>query len=176
MKLDKEQKLFFGYKVDSKLREALYHCTPGNRRYFEEAAADIAAAWGGPQALAGPFLVVPETGHVAPAGESDDSGGRARHQERVLTPRTLEVAVEVDHQMRRRGIYEVPVYVAVVTFSGTFQVPEPGPGVRRLWAVHQARLAFYESGTLPGGCFFANANFEYNARPGVIRDRRDGRR
>lgn len=44
-------------------------------------------------------------------------------------------------------------------------------GVRRLWALHEARLAFYESGTLPGGCFFANAGFEYNARPGVIRDR-----
>lgn len=44
-------------------------------------------------------------------------------------------------------------------------------GVRRLWAVHDARLAFYEAEVLPGGCFFANANFEYNARPGVIRDR-----
>ena len=43
-------------------------------------------------------------------------------------------------------------------------------GVRRLWAVHEARLAFYSSERLPGGCFFANANFEYNARPGVIRD------
>jgi AcrR family transcriptional regulator len=44
-------------------------------------------------------------------------------------------------------------------------------GVRRLWHVHDRRLAFYESGRLPGGCFFANAHFEYNARPGVIRDR-----
>ena len=44
-------------------------------------------------------------------------------------------------------------------------------GVRRLWAVHDRRLAFYEGGRLPGGCFFANANFEFNARPGAIRDR-----
>ena len=44
-------------------------------------------------------------------------------------------------------------------------------GVRRLWAVHDRRLAFYESAALPGYCFFANANFEFNARPGVIRDR-----
>jgi AcrR family transcriptional regulator len=43
-------------------------------------------------------------------------------------------------------------------------------GVRRLWAVHEARLVFYESEVLPGGCFFANANFEFNARPGVVRD------
>ncbi|GAA4957009.1 TetR/AcrR family transcriptional regulator [Actinoplanes utahensis] len=44
-------------------------------------------------------------------------------------------------------------------------------GVRRLWAVHDSRLAFYEAKVLPGGCFFANAHFEFNARPGVIRDR-----
>jgi AcrR family transcriptional regulator len=44
-------------------------------------------------------------------------------------------------------------------------------GVRRLWAVHDRRLAFYEGEVLPGRCFFANANFEFNARPGVIRDR-----
>ena len=46
-------------------------------------------------------------------------------------------------------------------------------GVRRLWSVHERRLAFYESGALPGGCFFANANFEFNARPGVLHDRLD---
>ncbi len=44
-------------------------------------------------------------------------------------------------------------------------------GVRRIWAVHHHRLAFYESAVLPGGCFFANAHFEFNARPGPVRDR-----
>jgi AcrR family transcriptional regulator len=44
-------------------------------------------------------------------------------------------------------------------------------GVRRLWAVHESRLAFYEARVLPGGCFFGNAHFEFNARPGTIRDR-----
>jgi AcrR family transcriptional regulator len=44
-------------------------------------------------------------------------------------------------------------------------------GVRRLWAVHDRRLAFYEGERLPGRCFFANANFEFNARLGAIRDR-----
>ncbi|MEV6343234.1 TetR/AcrR family transcriptional regulator [Actinoplanes sp. NPDC051851] len=48
---------------------------------------------------------------------------------------------------------------------------ESPPGVRRLWALHDHRLGFYESRVLPGGCFFANAHFEFNARPGVLRDR-----
>ena len=40
-----------------------------------------------------------------------------------------------------------------------------------LWAVHESRVDFYEAEVLPGGCFFANAEFEFNARPGAIRDR-----
>jgi AcrR family transcriptional regulator len=47
-------------------------------------------------------------------------------------------------------------------------------GVRRLWAAHEARLTFYAEGHLPGGCFFANAQFEYDARPGPVRDRLAG--
>jgi hypothetical protein len=35
MKLDKSCALFFGTKIDSKLREALSQCKPGDRRYFE---------------------------------------------------------------------------------------------------------------------------------------------
>lgn len=49
-----------------------------------------------------------------------------------------------------------------------FQQP---PGVRRLWALHDHRITFYVEETLPGGCFFANVEFEYNAKPGVIQDR-----
>ena len=44
-------------------------------------------------------------------------------------------------------------------------------GVRRLWAAHDHRMALYESEKLPGGCFFATAYFEYNARPGAVRER-----
>jgi AcrR family transcriptional regulator len=44
-------------------------------------------------------------------------------------------------------------------------------GLRRLWAIHDNRLADVASGDLPGGCFFCTAQFEFNARPGVIHDR-----
>ena len=40
MKLDKERKLFFGYKIDSKLREALANAKPGDRHYFEDPDSD----------------------------------------------------------------------------------------------------------------------------------------
>ncbi len=44
-------------------------------------------------------------------------------------------------------------------------------GVRRLWALHEARLNFYANWVLPGGCFFAHVGFEYSVRPGPVRDR-----
>jgi AcrR family transcriptional regulator len=43
-------------------------------------------------------------------------------------------------------------------------------GVRRLWALHEQKIEFYAAGVLPGGCFFANAGFEYNVRTGPVHD------
>jgi AcrR family transcriptional regulator len=43
-------------------------------------------------------------------------------------------------------------------------------GVRRVFALHEARLAFYAEGVLPGGCFFFTAQCEFDDRPGPVRD------
>jgi AcrR family transcriptional regulator len=44
-------------------------------------------------------------------------------------------------------------------------------GVRRLWALHEAKLSYIQHVELPGGCFFTNTQFEYDARVGPVRDR-----
>ena len=44
-------------------------------------------------------------------------------------------------------------------------------GVRRLFALHEARLRFYDDGVLPGGCFFFAVQAEFDDRPGAVRDR-----
>ncbi|MCC5576594.1 TetR/AcrR family transcriptional regulator [Microtetraspora sp. AC03309] len=44
-------------------------------------------------------------------------------------------------------------------------------GVRRLFALHEARLRFYGEGVLPGGCFFFAVQAEFDDRPGAVRDR-----
>jgi hypothetical protein len=41
MKLNKGEQLFFGCKIDSKLREALSQAKPGDRRYFEDPASEF---------------------------------------------------------------------------------------------------------------------------------------
>jgi AcrR family transcriptional regulator len=44
-------------------------------------------------------------------------------------------------------------------------------GVQRIFALHEARLAFYTDQVLPGGCFFAVAEFEHAGRTGVVSQR-----
>ena len=42
-------------------------------------------------------------------------------------------------------------------------------GVRRLWALHEGRLAYYTSRALPGGCFFVASRAEFDDSPrGVV--------
>lgn len=40
----------------------------------------------------------------------------------------------------------------------------------RLWRAHERNLV-WKGMALPGGCFFTNAQFEFDARPGAVRDR-----
>ena len=44
-------------------------------------------------------------------------------------------------------------------------------GVRRLFALHEARLRFYDAGVLPGGCFFVAVQAEFDDRPGPVQAR-----
>jgi AcrR family transcriptional regulator len=43
-------------------------------------------------------------------------------------------------------------------------------GVRRLWALHERHLADIAGGDL-SGCFLKTTQFEFNSRPGAVRDR-----
>ncbi|MBP2324957.1 AcrR family transcriptional regulator [Kibdelosporangium banguiense] len=45
------------------------------------------------------------------------------------------------------------------------------PGLRRVFALHEARLAFYADGVLPGGCFFLAAQTEFDDRTGAVHAR-----
>ncbi|HEY6249101.1 MAG TPA: TetR/AcrR family transcriptional regulator, partial [Candidatus Angelobacter sp.] len=44
-------------------------------------------------------------------------------------------------------------------------------GAPRLWALCDAWVRYVERPVFPGGCFFAAASFEFDSRPGMVRDR-----
>lgn len=89
----------------------------GQRR--DEAAADVARAWGEVQSLAGPILRLPYTVRWL---EKDTE--RSRTGWLVLPPQRLDVNARLDSEVRRRGIFEVPVYRAKLGLRGQFRLPE----------------------------------------------------
>jgi hypothetical protein len=44
-------------------------------------------------------------------------------------------------------------------------------GLARVWALCDHMIGYLEGQIFPGGCFFAAASFEFNNRPGPVRDR-----
>ncbi len=57
-------------------------------------------------------------------------------------------------------------YIAEI-FSPALLVPR---GYPRLLALCDSWLSYIRRGVFPGGCFFAAASFEYDSRPGPVRD------
>ena len=48
---------------------------------------------------------------------------------------------------------------------------EAPKGVARVWALCDHMIDYTERRVFPGGCFFASTSFEFNNRPGPVRDR-----
>jgi AcrR family transcriptional regulator len=44
-------------------------------------------------------------------------------------------------------------------------------GLARIWALCDRMIGYSERQVFPGGCFFAATSFEFNNRPGPVRDR-----
>ncbi len=90
-----------------------------NHLYFA-AKQDIMNAWGREQTLGGPVLTLPYR-----VAYTDDKGiERVRQARAHFLPEHLSVRGQLDTQMRYRGIYEVPVYVADLKINGRFSRPD----------------------------------------------------
>jgi AcrR family transcriptional regulator len=57
-------------------------------------------------------------------------------------------------------------YIAEI-FAPALKVPR---GYPRLLAICDSWLSYIKRGVFPGGCFFAAASFEFDSRPGAVRD------
>jgi AcrR family transcriptional regulator len=62
---------------------------------------------------------------------------------------------------------------AATLFVGEVIDPARGApkGLARIWALCDHMVGYSERQVFPGGCFFAATSFEFNNRPGPVRDR-----
>ena len=92
----------------------------------QEATSSITAGWGGPQAMAGPVLVIPyrasATETVVQNGQSVTRTNQVP-KELTLAPEVAEVSTDLRPDVRKRSIYEAVVYDAGVTGKARFVLP-----------------------------------------------------
>ena len=93
---------------------------------MREATESITAGWGGPQAMAGPVLVIPyratATETVVERGQSV-TRSREVVRELSLSPEVVQLATDVRPQVRKRSIYQAVVYDARVSGKARFAFP-----------------------------------------------------
>jgi len=94
--------------------------TEDRQQYFDETFRSIANSWGDIQHVTGPFLIVPEVERYQVKTEAGAISWHQSKHNRVILPSSLNLDIQIDHQFRKRAIYEVPVYVAKFIISGTF--------------------------------------------------------
>lgn len=84
----------------------------------DQAALDITRSWGGAQTVAGPMLRLPWR-------QTWKEKGVQRSQSGLLTvlPEVLDSKCRLAVEVRRRGIFEIPVFRAHLRFSGRFVLP-----------------------------------------------------
>jgi inner membrane protein len=83
----------------------------------EEAYFKVAAGWGGKLTVGGPILIVPTERTVV-----EGTFTRVYREELSMLPTTLHVSADIaqEDEPRYVGIYQVPVYMASLKLSGTF--------------------------------------------------------
>ena len=92
----------------------------------QQAQASITAGWGGPQAIAGPVLVIPYRATATETlVERGQSVTRSRDVMRELTlaPEAAALRTDIRPERRKRSIYEAVVYDARVDGNARFALP-----------------------------------------------------
>ena len=85
-----------------------------------EAQVDIMRSWGDEQVIGGPMLVVPyRVTRVSQYGERVIRTGQLQ-----FLPEQLTVDVDLESELRHRGLHEVPVYTASTRIAATFAPPD----------------------------------------------------
>ena len=98
---------------------------------YRSVLRDIASIWGSQQVLKGPVLVVPyvdkylieETVKDETGGETTTTRVELHRRSAIALPHGLDMVIELEEQVRHRGIYNALVYTAEVQLSGHFERP-----------------------------------------------------
>ena len=86
---------------------------------YRQANAEIVSIWGDSHSFTGPVLTLPHF-----RSRNTNSGWIQKLHYKHLTADTLLVNAQFETQLRYRGIYKVPVYLARISAKGNFILPK----------------------------------------------------
>ncbi len=89
----------------------------------QAAVAEVSSSWGNAQVITGPALVVPYTYRWTEASTGGQPITRTEARNAIFLPERLEAHGTIDSEIRRRGIFSVPVYKLGITLKGKFARP-----------------------------------------------------
>ena len=86
----------------------LVSCVASDRdNNYQEAVVSVGKSWGSQQRISGPLILIP-------IDDEDDEDFIA------IMPEELDLQMSANHEFRRRGIFEVPVFEVEVSATGRF--------------------------------------------------------
>lgn len=89
-----------------------------------EAIEEVSSKWGNRQFLSGPALVVPYTYRWVETNRDGHELARTEPRFAVFLPDALEIRGTAETEIRKRGIYSVPVYRLDLNLTGKFSRPD----------------------------------------------------
>lgn len=107
----------------------------GRGQSRQEAAAELAHTYAGPQTLTGPVIVIPYTERWTE--ETTDARGmknlvpRSRERSRIVFPETLDITGSMEPQERYRGIFRILFYTFTGKAAGSFPAAAAPAPIRR---------------------------------------------
>ncbi len=93
------------------------------QQYAKKAQNDVGNMWGAEQTIRGPFIIVP-TIKRRQIKRKDETRTEVIRKHAVFLPEKLNVNSDVKTEVRKRGIFSIPVYKSTMNFSGEFITPE----------------------------------------------------
>jgi inner membrane protein len=104
---------------------SMIRSTIGERnRTAKQAEANIMEAWGGELVASGPFISLPGTTTIENPIRNTDGTLRTEIIKKpftiIIAPEQLNIETELKTEVRRRGIFSVPLFHGELRFSGTF--------------------------------------------------------
>lgn len=105
------------------------------KSYRDTAAQEVQAMWGGPQTLGSPVLVLPYTYSCPVSVDRRKQGANGWYTETVvedhtctgyakLYPDQLAIEGKLPSSTRPRGIFDIPLYTAQITYDFSFATPD----------------------------------------------------